>query len=323
MEENQNTIHNFIGADTTFPAAIHTWEVHLADQGRSIYTIKAFRSDVQLMASFFSPDKTIGSVTTRDINAFLDWMNNERKIPCSPKTYARRVTSIKVFFKWLEAYGAIKEDPADRVVQKSAVSPLPEILTLQEYTRVLQTANEHRTGEKPDARMMTLLQLLLSTGIKKGETLELTRNHIERDNPEEPILHVRYANPESRYKERTIELPIDWLTSYDEYLEQYKPSEKIFPWSPRRLEYLLEDIGREAGLTKHLSFAMCRWSCATHDLYTNNTPEAIRQKLGVSKIQWREIYNKLTQLKPFYLNEETAEKSSEPEARQNNSFMNR
>jgi hypothetical protein len=25
------------------------------------------------------------------------------------------------------------------------------------------------------------------------------------------------------------------------------------------LEYLLEDIGNEAGLTKHLSFDMCRW----------------------------------------------------------------
>jgi hypothetical protein len=28
------------------------------------------------------------------------------------------------------------------------------------------------------------------------------------------------------------------------------------------LEYLLEDIGKEAGLNKHLSFDMCRWTCA-------------------------------------------------------------
>lgn len=306
MNETQKG-HNFITADTTFPAAIHAWEVFLADQGRSIYTIKAFRGDIQLMASFFAPDKTLGSVTTRDINAFLEWMNNERKVPCSPKTYARRVTSVKSFFKWLTTFGVLENDPAERILQKTVVSPLPEILTLEEHNRVLEAANAERTSEKPDARNMALLQLLLTTGIKKGETLEISRNHIERDDPEQPYLYVRYANPENRYKDRKLELPVDWLTVLDEYLEQYAPQDKIFPWSPRRLEYLLEDIGETAGLKKHLSFAMCRWTCATHDFYTGVSPEAIRIKLGVSKIQWREIYNKLKQLKNIYTEAENEE----------------
>lgn len=304
MEENQVSTRTFINPDTTFPAAIHAWEIHLADQGRSIYTLKAFRGDVQLMASYFAPDKTISSVTTRDINAFLEWMDNERKVPCSPKTYARRVTSIKAFFKWLVTYGVLSEDPADRVVQKPAVSPLPEILTLEEYYHVLEVANSYRAKDKPDARMMALLQLLLATGIKKGEALEITKNHIERDDPESPFLHVRYSNPENRYKERKIELPVDWLTVYDEYIEQYRITDKVFPWSPRRLEYLLEDIGKSAELTKHLSFAMCRWTCAVHDFYTNESPEYIRTKLGVSKIQWRETLTKLKQLKEIYAGKE-------------------
>lgn len=297
--------NNFITAETTFPAAIHAWEVYLADQGRSVYTIKAFRGDIQLMASYFAPDKTLGSVTTRDINAFLDWMDNKRKVPCSPKTYSRRVTSIKSFFKWLTAFSVLDEDPAERVIQQAAVSPLPEILTMEEYHQVLETANSYRTGSKPDSRYLVLLQLLLTTGIKKGETLEISKNHIERDDPETPALYIRYANPENRYKERKLELPVDWLTVYDEYTVQYDIQDKVFPWSPRRLEYLLEDIGKEAGLTKHLSFAMCRWTCATHDYCLNSSPEAIRTKLGVSRIQWRELFIKLKQLKPIYTGEET------------------
>ena len=35
----------------------------------------------------------------------------------------------------------------------------------------------------------------------------------------------------------------DWIPAYEEYLSQYGPDEKLFPRSPRRLEYLLEDIG--------------------------------------------------------------------------------
>jgi integrase/recombinase XerD len=62
------------------------------------------------------------------------------------------------------------------------------------------------------------------------------------------------------------------------------------------LEYLLEDIGREAGLSKHLSFDMCRWTCVLNDWRSGEDKEIIRQKLGISKIQWREIGMKLKQL---------------------------
>jgi integrase/recombinase XerD len=58
----------------------------------------------------------------------------------------------------------------------------------------------------------------------------------------------------------------------------------------------LEDIGEEAGLEKHLSFDMCRWTCALRDWKSDMNREHLRQKLGISKIQWREVSMKLKQL---------------------------
>jgi integrase/recombinase XerD len=81
-----------------------------------------------------------------------------------------------------------------------------------------------------------------------------------------------------------------------EYRSQYNPLDRLFPWSQRRLEYLLEDLSNEAGLAKHLSFDMCRWTCALTDWMDGAEKEAIRQKLGLSKIQWREISMKLERL---------------------------
>jgi len=300
MYESSMVSNQFITADSTFPVVIRAWEGYLSDQKKSIYTIKAFKGDIQLLASYFSPDKTIGSVSTKDLLNFLDWMNNERQVPCSPKTNSRRITSIKSFFKWLKTYGVIEYDPAAAVDQKPVASPLPEILTGEEVERVLEAANAYRIQKKPDARNLLLVQLLLSTGIKKSETLGISKNHIERDDPEKPRLHVRYANSTSRAKDRTIDLPASWLEVYDEYLAQYRPTDKIFPWSPRRLEYLLEDIGRDAKLTKHLSFAMCRWTCFVKD-YVEEVPlEVIRNKMGVSQVQWRDIFNKLKILADIY-----------------------
>jgi integrase/recombinase XerD len=86
------------------------------------------------------------------------------------------------------------------------------------------------------------------------------------------------------------------VEAYQEYLAHYRPTERIFPWSPRRLEYLLEDLSNEAGLTKHLSFDMCRWTSALNDWQAGIDQDKIRQKLGISKIQWREVGLKLRQL---------------------------
>jgi integrase/recombinase XerD len=285
-----------ITPQTPLAPTIRSWEVFLTDQGRSLHTIKAFSNDVRLLASHLSPDRTLGTVTTPDIEAFLSWLQNKRGIPCSPKSFARRITAIKSFFRWLHNGGVLVINPAEKILQHSVISPLPIVLTPPEVEAVLQVADQYRRGKKPDARPYALLSLLLTTGIKKGECLSVSPNHLDFESSDAPILFVRYANPRNRYKERKIGLDSAWVDAYNEYAAQYPVTDRVFPWSPRRLEYLLEDLGEEAGLTKHLSFDMCRWTCALTDWQANLDTETIRQKLGISKIQWREISLKLRQL---------------------------
>jgi integrase/recombinase XerD len=294
MPKTSDSAH--LSTKTLLPAAINGWEMYMYDQGRSSNTVKAFLSDVRLLTQFLAPDQTIGSVTTDELNRFFTWMEKERNIPCSPKTLSRRITSVKSFFRWLHQYGALSVDPAEKVLQRSAISPLPQVLTNDEYEAVLLAADRHRREKKPDARSYTLAYLLLTTGIKKSECLGIHINHIDLNAKSGPHVFIRYASPANRYKERKIELVEDWIAAYQEYLVQYQPVDQVFAWSPRRLEYLLEDIGAEASLTKHLSFDMCRWTCALRDYQAGIDPDNIRQKLGVSKIQWRELFIKLKQL---------------------------
>jgi len=294
MEKTSDSAH--ITSKTMLPAAINAWEMFLYDQGRSPNTVKAFLSDVRLLNQFAAPDQTIGALTTDDINRFFTWMEKERGVACSPKTLSRRITSIKSFFRWLHQHGTLTIDPAEKVLQRSAISPVPQVLTEVEYEAVFLAADRHRREKKPDARPYTLVHLLLTTAIKKSECLGIHINHIDLDAKGGPHLFVRYASPANRYKERKIELDEDWVIAYNEYLTQYQPVDQVFPWSPRRLEYLLEDISEEAGLTKHLSFDMCRWTCALRDHQAGIESDKIRQKLGVSKIQWRELFIKLKQL---------------------------
>jgi len=272
--------------------------IYLQDQNKSIYTVKAFEGDLRLLTEFLPANKSIGLVTTSDLQHFLSWIENGRgkNIPCSPKSLSRRITTIKSFFNWLFSNGRIPTDPAEKILQKSVISPLPEVLTDDEQILALAAAAEMLEQDKPDTRPYTLFKLLLETGIKKSECLNIKLQHIDESDPAHPFLFVRYPEAKDRNKERKIPISSAWLPYYKQYLEQYKPEDTVFPWSPRRLEYILEDISKAAKLEKHISFSMCRWTCALNDFRKNVDRDVIRQRLGISKIQWREIHMKLSQL---------------------------
>lgn len=296
MAEKTLPINAHISESSLLQPSIQLWKHYLTDQGRSVYTIKAFVADLNLLSSYLPPDKQVGSITTKDLESFLNWLEKERNISCSPKSLARRITSLKSFFRWLSQYGAISVDPAEKIVQVAVISPLPVVLTSAEIKQLTDYANDLRFGQTPDARPYTLLSLVLETAIKKGECLALTKNHLELDDSDGAFIFVRYTNPRYRYKERKISVSEIWVEACREYLEQYQPEDQVFPWSPRRLEYILEFLGQAVGLSKHVSFDMCRWSCALQDLINGIDPDKIRQKLGISKIQWREIFLKLRRL---------------------------
>ncbi len=285
-----------ITPQTLLPAALQGWEAYLKDQGRSPHTIKAFLGDLSLLVNFLPPDLSIGSIATRDLNNFLHWLQNGRGISCSPKSLARRITSIKAFFRWLHQAKRIPADPAEKLLQQSVLSPTPQVLTAPEQESILQAALTLHQSAKPDARPITLLTLLLQTGIKKSECLSIRINHLDLNTPNGPMLFIRYINSRNRYKERDLSLSAEWADFYQTYQTQYTPNEQVFPWSPRRLEYILEDLSLAAGLSKHVSFDMCRWTCALNDWLAGMEKETLRQKLGISAIQWREVQLKLRRL---------------------------
>lgn len=274
--------------------SITLFQRHLQRDGKSEHTVKSFTSDLQLLVEYGGDELALGSYTTARLNAFLDWMEHERGVPCSRKTYARRVTTLKVFFKWLHENDAITHDPARPVLQRSGPAPLSIILAPDEIADVLKFARGLRRGDKPDARPEMLFRLLLDTGIKKSETMRLTPADILRDGA--PTVVVKHQSARNVYKERIIPLDPDWLAVFDEYLAQYTPQNTIINCTARNLEYILEDLGGGAGIGAKISFEMLRWTCAVRDFRAGVDPTAIREKLGLSEISWYETFTKIRKL---------------------------
>jgi integrase/recombinase XerD len=296
MNRKDETISAHITESTLLQPAIQAWKYFLRDQGRSHHTLKAFEADMMLLEEFMPTDKQIGQISTKDLEDYLTWLEDDRGIPCSPKTLSRRITSLKSFFRWLTKNAVISVDPAEKLIQKSVTSPLPTILTPKELKVSLEAAESICTSASADPRPYVLLLLVLETALKKGECLNLKTNHLELGNPEEAYIFVRYPNQRYRFKERKISVSPQWVDAYNEYAEKYQIKDQVFPWSQRRLEYLLEDVTNAAKMDKHISFDMLRWTSALNDLSNGVEQDKIRQKLGISKIQWREVKSKLRNL---------------------------
>jgi integrase/recombinase XerD len=282
--------------DSTLSEAVSPFLEHLRMEGNSPHTISAFASDLRLVIEFFGDTMHLKDFTTSKLNHFMTWIETGRGVPCSRKSYARRVTTLKAFFKFLKNEKVLPDSPAEAVLQRSGAAPLQPILSDDEINRLLAHTLALRLAEKPDARPDLLLRLLLDTGIKKSECMLLTPADISRENPDRPVLVIRHKKPNNVYQERKIALDPDWLTVLDEYREQYRVQGAIFDCTPRNLEYVLHDTAVGAGVEGKVSFEILRWTCSVRDYRRGIDLEELREKMGLSRVSWRETSDKIVRL---------------------------
>ncbi len=265
-------------------------------QGLSPHTIQAFGGDLNLFRKYIGANVALNEITIETINKFLNWLRYERDVPCKPKSFQRRLTTLKVFFSWLKQTQVIADDPAAPIAHIPVSSPLPEILYDDQIAKLLDAARQFLKADKSDARPLLLVTLLLSTGIKKSETMAIRVSDIDAADPKNTALYVRYAEAKKRHKERKLKLSSEFATTLPRYLEQHHPKEHLFECTARNLEYVLADLAKLSGLGDTVSFESLRWTCAVQD-YKNGIPEDhIRQKLGLSTITWEEDGDRLKTL---------------------------
>ncbi len=303
MAEERFSIKEGLGtltAASSLLKAAEVYKLYLKAEGFSEYTIRAFRSDLRLLGDYLGHERPVGRISTADLNEFLRYLLHERGVPCSPKSYARRITTLKAFFKWLHANEVIPHDPAAALIQQSASTPVPEILSDEEVRRALAVTEELWKGERRDPRPHLLLKLLLHTAIKKSECVSIRLEHIERQAADGPYVYIRYDDPAKKIKERKLPLPQDILPVLDDYLKTYSPDERLFPCTARNLEYVLADVAARAGIKKRsktgISFEMLRWTAAARDYRSGMDETLLRQKLGISEVTWQETRKKLDAL---------------------------
>ncbi len=277
-------------SSTSLGACALAYQMYLRRTEHSRYTITCFLSDLRLLTDYLGREMLLSTITRTHLTSWLTHLRWDRESRPAPKTIARRVTFLKNFFGWLAAESVIASDPAAQIALTRPTPPLPELLFDDEVRR-LEEASE------ADARCHLLVQLLLATGLKKEEVMGLRLQDMDLSDPARPAIEVHFPGQAKRRRERRMELPPAWTTTYHRYIERFRPQERLFECTDRNLNYLLASAARRANIDKRVTLQLLRDIYAVRQLRSGLPMDSLREKLGLSEEAWYETadkYRKLT-----------------------------
>lgn len=157
--------------DQNIKQAIAAFKSHLASQGRASATILAYSKDIEQLADFVAKTgkQNLSEVTKEDIDAFKESLASANY---TTKSISRKINSIKSFFAYVIANGAISENPATNVTHPKYDIKPPRILNKIEYRALRDACRE-------DLRMAAIVELLLQTGMRISELANLKIDDVD------------------------------------------------------------------------------------------------------------------------------------------------
>jgi len=224
------------------------------------------------------------------------YLGREFELGRSSKTVARRLASIKSFFKYLVNVDLLKINPSEHVKSPKIEKHIPSFI---QENKIEQLMNLPDNNTIKGSRDHAILELFYATGIRLSELVGL---NIESVNYEERIIKVVGKGK----KERIVPFGKKAASAIEYYLQKRGHSWMTEPKTPlfignkgnrisirtvqyRISKYLQVVLGGKNGASPHT----LRHTFGTHLLDNNADIRSIQELLGHSSISSTQIYTKV------------------------------
>ena len=252
----------------------------------SVNTVEAYSADAAdfLDAVEIEPR----AVRPDDIGRYL----SARAGQLSKRSQARLLSALRSFFDWLVLEGERKDNPCDRVDAPKLGRYLPEVLSVEEVTAILDSV-----GDKTwmDLRDRAILEILYGCGLRVSEACGLLISQVYL---KEGFVRVVGKGD----KERLVPLGEVAADAFRAYLDvRPQTAEPAFddvaflnkngrPLSRVAIFNLVKKQALLAGVRKEISPHTFRHSFATHLIENGADLRVVQEMLGHESILTTEIY---------------------------------
>jgi len=269
------------------------------EKNASELTIKSYREDLEGMVEYIYElyDKQFpkpGDITTLDLRGYVSAMHDAEY---HHATIARRLASLRTFFKFGMREEWIKMNPAKPLRNPRVKRPLPFYLSTTELGTLLETPP---TGDMMGWRDRAILEVMYSAGVRVSELVNL---NMEDYDEEQGLVRVRGKGKKERFApigsfaKETLNV---WFSLRPELLLRNRvndaPDKAIFlnryaeRFNVRNIARMLDKHIKNAGLDSRTSPHTLRHSFATHLLDNGADIRSIQELLGHSNIVTTQIY---------------------------------
>lgn len=147
------------------------------EKGFSDHTIKSYKNDINKFLSFLL-EKSIGlkKVSKKEIRDFLA---DQYDLGLSKKTIARRLASIKSFFKFLLNSNYVSYNPTLFLSTPKISKKLPDFIETKMIDELMNQPDHHT---EKGLRDKAILELFYSTGMRLSELINLNIGSVDDKN---------------------------------------------------------------------------------------------------------------------------------------------
>lgn len=274
-------------------------EMMSAERGASIHTINAYRRDLELAADILSKHgPSLATAGRGSIEALMAYWS---KTGLASSTAARKLSSLKQFYRFMQTENLRKDNPAHGLSGPKQGRPLPKTLSETDVNLLFETCAQD-TSHKA-TRLRCQLEILYAGGLRVSELVTLP---LAATNRQDRCLFIRGKGGRERLvplTDKAVAAIAEWRLLREADLPMHKDAQAkarpyLFPSRSRaghltreNFALALKDLALRAGLErKNISPHVLRHAFATHLLTNGADLRSVQKLLGHADISTTQIY---------------------------------
>ncbi|MEW5758598.1 MAG: tyrosine recombinase XerC [Candidatus Omnitrophota bacterium] len=265
------------------------------EKGASAHTLLNYKIDLEEFKNFLG-EIDIQKIDYLAIRRFLALLKSKNLLQ---RTISRKLSCLRSFFKFLTKDGILKNNPAMSILSPKSEKHLPQFLTEDEATRLVQAPEGNDILVMRDR---AILETFYSTGMRISEVAGLDNRDIDFIGS---VIKVRGKGK----KERLVPIGDKATFAIKKYLDRRNnTNQAVFlnkngrRISLRGIRGIVVKYIHKVSLKNGLSPHSIRHSFATHLLNRGADLRSVQELLGHSNLSTTQIYTHLTtdRLKKIY-----------------------
>ena len=269
------------------------------EKNASKHTIINYKIDLRVFAAFLG-DKDISTVDHLALRRFLAELRSKNY---AKRTIARKLASLRSFFRFLYREGYIKTNPITAISTPKLDKKLPVFLDVDKVAKLVQCPPDDNEAGLRDRAIM---ETLYSAGLRVSELVGLDSDDIDFISGVIKVLG-------KGKKERVVPIGEPALKAIRKYIDkrvakQVRDKDAVFlnksgrRLTDRSVRRVINKYIKECSIVEHISPHSLRHSFATHLLDRGADLRSVQELLGHMNLSTTQIYTHVTmeRLKDVY-----------------------